>query len=64
MSAEAAELIRAPARHPVLRGRAHWEPLSASLIGDSGARDYLVEHRAREVECGDLFSGADRDGPG
>lgn len=50
--------------HPVLLGRAHWEPLSASLTGDSGARDYLVEHRAREVECGDLFSGADRDGPG
>ncbi|TCL80344.1 MULTISPECIES: NTP transferase domain-containing protein [unclassified Rathayibacter] len=50
--------------HPVLLGSAHWRPLSAALTGDSGARDYLARHGALAVECGDLFSGADRDGPG
>lgn len=50
--------------HPVLLGSAHWRPLAATLTGDSGARDYLARHGAVAVECGDLFSGADRDGPG
>ncbi|WP_244255776.1 NTP transferase domain-containing protein [Rathayibacter sp. VKM Ac-2760] len=50
--------------HPVLLGAAHWAPLAATLTGDSGARDYLAAHGALGIECGDLFSGADRDGPG
>ena len=29
--------------------------------GDSGARDYLTEHDAALVECGDLASGVDVD---
>jgi molybdenum cofactor cytidylyltransferase len=49
--------------HPVLLGSAHWRPLAATLSGDSGARDYLAQHGALAVECGDLFSGADHDGP-
>ena len=47
--------------HPVLIGRCHWAAVSASLKGDRGARDYLVAHGAREVECGDLFDGHDVD---
>ncbi|ROQ06490.1 molybdenum cofactor cytidylyltransferase [Rathayibacter sp. PhB93] len=49
--------------HPVLLGSPHWRPLAATLSGDSGARDYLAQHGALAVECGDLFSGADHDGP-
>ena len=49
--------------HPVLIGRDHWGALGASLHGDSGARDYLIEHRALEVECSDLFDGRDSDTP-
>lgn len=47
--------------HPVLIGRAHWEPLAAGVSGDRGARPYLVAHGVLEVECGDLWSGADLD---
>ena len=47
--------------HPVLIGRAHWEPLMASLGGDSGAKAYLQAHGAERVECGDLATGADVD---
>lgn len=47
--------------HPVLLGRAHWDSLAAGLRGDTGARPYLVEHGVVEVECGDLWSGADID---
>ncbi|MDT0116777.1 NTP transferase domain-containing protein [Microbacterium sp. PRF11] len=49
--------------HPVLLGRAHWEPLSATVRGDTGARPYLIAQGADFVECGDLWSGADRDTP-
>ncbi|MCJ1699885.1 NTP transferase domain-containing protein [Rathayibacter festucae] len=49
--------------HPVLLGSTHWRPLAATLSGDSGARDYLAQHGALAVECGDLFSGSDHDGP-
>ncbi|NQX03742.1 NTP transferase domain-containing protein [Rathayibacter sp. VKM Ac-2856] len=66
--ADPAVLARATYRgrpgHPVLLGRMHWRPLAASLSGDAGAREYLARHGVLEVECGDLFSGADRDGPG
>ena len=47
--------------HPVLIGRDHWEPLIATLRGDSGALAYLVAHDAEAVECGDLSTGVDRD---
>ncbi len=47
--------------HPVLLGREHWAPLSAAVRGDVGARPYLIAREAELVECGDLWSGADRD---
>jgi len=47
--------------HPALIGRAHWAAVSASVRGDVGARPYLVAQNAELVECGDLWSGADRD---
>jgi CTP:molybdopterin cytidylyltransferase MocA len=47
--------------HPVVLGRAHWQPVVAAATGDAGARDYLAEHDAVLVECGDLASGADVD---
>lgn len=66
--ADPAVLARATYRgrpgHPVLLGRAHWRPLAASLSGDAGAREYLARNGVLEVECGDLFSGADHDGSG
>ncbi|MEB0014942.1 NTP transferase domain-containing protein, partial [Glaciimonas sp. Cout2] len=37
--------------HPVLIGRAHWEPLRAQLTGDTGARPYLLAHGVLPVEC-------------
>jgi hypothetical protein len=45
----------------VVLGRAHWRPVVATATGDAGARDYLAEHDAVLVECGDLASGADVD---
>ena len=47
--------------HPVLIGCAHWGALLDELVGDVGARAYLVAHGVREVECGDLSSGLDVD---
>jgi CTP:molybdopterin cytidylyltransferase MocA len=47
--------------HPALLGRAHWDPLAASIDGDSGARAYLAEHGALLVEAADLSTGADHD---
>ncbi|MCJ1706104.1 NTP transferase domain-containing protein [Microbacterium sp. VKM Ac-2923] len=47
--------------HPVLIGREHWSALAASVRGDVGARPYLIAQGADAVECGDLWSGADRD---
>ena len=47
--------------HPVLIGRAHWEPLLARLEGDTGARDYLADAGADPVECADLATGHDVD---
>jgi len=47
--------------HPVLIGRSHWAPLSATLAGDTGARAYLDAHGVAEVECGDLYDGHDVD---
>ncbi|GAA3088548.1 nucleotidyltransferase family protein [Kribbella aluminosa] len=47
--------------HPVVIGRAHWGGVIASARGDEGARAYLREHRADQVECGDVADGADVD---
>jgi CTP:molybdopterin cytidylyltransferase MocA len=47
--------------HPVLIGRDHLELIMVGLAGDSGAKDYLVQHGAHSVECGDLASGQDHD---
>lgn len=47
--------------HPVLIGRDHWSAVAASVRGDIGARPYLIAQGADAVECGDLWSGADRD---
>lgn len=49
--------------HPVLLGRGHWAAIAASVRGDTGARAYLDTHGGEAVECGDLWSGADRDTP-
>jgi len=60
-----ASLARASYRgrpgHPVLIGRDHLESIMVGLTGDSGAKDYLAEHGAHSVECGDLASGQDQD---
>lgn len=47
--------------HPVLLGADHLDAARRSLVGDRGARAYLVAHRAVEVECTDLWHGADID---
>ena len=47
--------------HPVLIGRDHLLRFIEGLSGDSGAQDYLAQHSADGVECGDLASGRDRD---
>ncbi|ROQ40095.1 molybdenum cofactor cytidylyltransferase/nicotine blue oxidoreductase [Frondihabitans sp. PhB188] len=47
--------------HPVLIGRDHVPQLAAALVGDRGARPYLMAHGVVEVECGDLSTGADVD---
>jgi len=47
--------------HPVFIAAEHWDAAAASLIGDTGARRYLVEHDVTEVECLDLWHGHDRD---
>jgi CTP:molybdopterin cytidylyltransferase MocA len=43
--------------HPVIVGRQHWADFIGTLHGDTGGRDYLVEHGVHEVEAGDLWSG-------
>ncbi len=49
--------------HPVVIGRAHWAAVASAVRGDIGARPYLIAQNAELVECGDLWSGADRDEP-
>ncbi|GGK99089.1 molybdopterin-guanine dinucleotide biosynthesis protein MobA [Salinibacterium xinjiangense] len=50
--------------HPVYLSAAHWIPAADSLDGDTGARRYLASHGVHDIECGDLWNGADVDGPG
>jgi CTP:molybdopterin cytidylyltransferase MocA len=47
--------------HPVLIGRDHWAPLTATLSGDRGARAYLAASGAEQIECADLSTGDDVD---
>lgn len=47
--------------HPALIGREHWVAVASSVDGDQGAGQYLAEHGARSVECGDLWHGRDID---
>lgn len=49
--------------HPVYLDSDQWMPVAASLVGDRGARAYLVAHDVTEVECADLWDGMDRDEP-
>ena len=48
--------------HPVLIGRRHVPAITTAVSRDVGARPYLLANAAREVECGDLWDGADLDG--
>jgi CTP:molybdopterin cytidylyltransferase MocA len=47
--------------HPVLIGAAHWQAVAATVEGDRGARPYLLEFGAEQIECGDLWDGHDVD---
>ena len=47
--------------HPVVLGRAHWASVSDVADGDTGAKQYLADHGAVLVECGDLAGGMDVD---
>ncbi|MFW7413540.1 nucleotidyltransferase family protein [Demequina sp. SO4-18] len=47
--------------HPVLMGRDHWRDIADTVVGDMGAKDYLVRHLTIEVDCTDLGGGADVD---
>ena len=49
--------------HPVLLGRDHWAAVAAEAHGDRGAGPYLRAHAALEVDCADLWAGADLDTP-
>ncbi|SDG45642.1 molybdenum cofactor cytidylyltransferase [Microbacterium pygmaeum] len=47
--------------HPVFIGADHFASVAATLVGDHGAGPYLRDQDAVQVECGDLWSGADVD---
>ncbi|MGB0101652.1 MAG: nucleotidyltransferase family protein [Nocardioides sp.] len=49
--------------HPVVIGRDHWAGVVNESAGDRGARGYLASHEVETVECGDLATGHDVDGP-
>lgn len=49
--------------HPVLLGSDHWAEVLTSAAGDVGAREILSRRGVLLVECADLASGADVDGP-
>jgi CTP:molybdopterin cytidylyltransferase MocA len=49
--------------HPVLIGSDHWAGVLEVARGDRGARDYLRDHEATLLECGDIGSGSDVDTP-
>ncbi len=47
--------------HPVLLGRAHWDAVAQTAVGDRGARSYLASHDVVLVEVGDVATGEDLD---
>lgn len=49
--------------HPVLVGADHWPALVRALHDGYGARTHLREQGVDAVECGDLATGHDVDGP-
>ena len=49
--------------HPVLLGRDHWAGAAELADGERGAGPYLRRNGAELVEVGDLWDGADIDGP-
>jgi CTP:molybdopterin cytidylyltransferase MocA len=49
--------------HPVLLGAAHWAAVLESATGDLGAREFLRGQAVEAVECSDLATGLDVDGP-
>ena len=49
--------------HPVLIGRDHWAGVIETATGDEGARRYLAEHGATEIDCTGLADPADLDVP-
>ena len=49
--------------HPVVIGRDHWTAVTEQVGGDQGARAYLDAHGVREIDCGGLATGRDRDRP-
>jgi len=49
--------------HPVLIGRDHWAGVIETATGDEGARRYLAEHGATEIDCTGLADPVDLDVP-
>lgn len=49
--------------HPVVIGRDHWDAVAEQVRGDQGARAYLDAHAVRDIVCGGLATGRDRDRP-
>ncbi len=49
--------------HPVLIGREHWAGALELAVGDRGAGPYLRRHDAELIDVGELWDGADLDGP-
>lgn len=47
--------------HPVLFGADHLQGMLDHLTGDAGAKNYLANHHAHHIECGDLATGNDQD---
>lgn len=62
-AALARAVYRGEPGHPVLIGRDHWPALARAVTGDVGAGPYLRAHGARQIECADLWHGADVDTP-
>lgn len=49
--------------HPVLIGSEHWAGVAGTATGDEGARRYLAEHGATEIDCTGLADPTDLDVP-
>lgn len=47
--------------HPVVIGREHWAPLINELAGDVGARNYLRNNNAFQVDLAEVASATDLD---